>query len=555
LQAGDHLVLKKGNYNRPIIVTGIAGTPENPIVIEAEDGVVFTSGLSLKKYTARANRIALRRESAGYYPSVGQTADEAALAFVHCRHIIVKNLQFKRCWPTAVYLDDCQHVQLEGLKIREGTIAIGANGLTTRDITVCDCHWQQDVSNDHKMWNSIAWSAIHGASGNGGTSVDPDADYRAWDGDFFRAWDVSGNIVIRNNTISDAFNGIHFFNRIDQLAPGVNPKSLQYNGGRRSSANVLIEKNTFTRIRDNAIEPEYFAWNWVVRHNIFADCYRPFSFDLDRSGWFYIYGNYGWVKNPPSEGKPGLDRNKCSHFKLGGLQQNEGNIHVFFNSWYYEKGKGIFPKGALKNLRHQNNAIGFKNANKARMFGDTSSLQQRGLLASDAFASDDLSRHFTRQWDALHYNIVFDGDIAEDADFPGIFRNLGFALGSKSKPGAPGFAAPEAENPDLTLDENAPALKASIAMAIELPDNTIHQIQEGMHVGAYQAAGAYDELDSIFTFLPEVANPDWDDAPEPDLDGPSPDPPETLAPPSAPELPKDDGPQDPGTDDKKLLLF
>ena len=57
--------------------------------------------------------------------------------------------------------------------------------------------------------------------------------------------------------ISDAFNAIHFFNRIDQLAPGVDPEgALQYNGGRRASANVLIENNTFTRIRDNAIEPE-----------------------------------------------------------------------------------------------------------------------------------------------------------------------------------------------------------------------------------------------------------------------------------------------------------
>ena len=158
---------------------------------------------------------------------------------------------------------------------------------------------RQDVSSDHRMWNSIPWKAIHGSRDNSGEKVDPDNDFRAWDGDFFRAWDVAGNIIIRDNRISDAFNAIHFFNRIDELAPGVDPKGLKYNGGRRASANILIENNTFTRIRDNAIEPEDYAWNWVVRHNVFADCYRPFSLELQRAGWFYIYGNYGWVTTSP----------------------------------------------------------------------------------------------------------------------------------------------------------------------------------------------------------------------------------------------------------------
>ncbi|WP_368467444.1 right-handed parallel beta-helix repeat-containing protein [Hoeflea sp. TYP-13] len=505
LRAGDRLVLKEGIYKKPLVLTGIAGTADEPITIEAEKGAVFTSGLSLKKYTRRANLIAMRRQAAGYYPSIGQTADEAVLSFIHCRHIVLCALNFRRCWPTAVYLEECQHMTLDGLTIREGTIAIGANGSTTRDLLVVNCDWKQDVSADNNMWNSIPWTAIHGSRENsGGERVDPKNDYRAYDGDFFRAWDVAGNVVIRNNRISDAFNGIHFFNRLDQLAPGVDPSQLKFNGGRRASANILIENNIFTRIRDNAIEPEDYAWNWVIRHNIFADCYCPFSLELQRAGWFYIYGNYGWVNNQPGLDTPEPERTKCSHFKLGGSHQNEGAIHVFLNSWYYRKGKGIFPKGALKNLRHFNNAIGFGRPDNAGMFGKTDGLAEPSRPGSKPGGADDLNAHFTRQWDECAYDIVFDGDISEDSNFPDNFRKMGFPLGLASKAGPPGFAHPESEQTDLTVGPDAAAYASSIAMTIELPDGTSFEIPSGLNVGAYQATDAYCNIDEMFGFLPEA---------------------------------------------------
>ncbi|MCP4316993.1 MAG: hypothetical protein GY789_13505 [Hyphomicrobiales bacterium] len=507
LRAGDRLVLKKGEYSIPLILTGIAGTAEKPIIIESKRGAVFTSGISLKKYTQRANLIAMRRQAAGNYPSIGQTADEAVLAFIHCKHMILRGLHFCRCWPTAVYLEECQHMTLERLKIREGTIAIGANGSTTRDLIISDCDWRQDVSPNNNMWNSIPWTAIHGSRENtGGDRVDPKNDFRAFDGDFFRAWDVAGNIVIRDNRISDAFNAIHFFNRLDQLAPGVGPKGLKFNGGRRASSNILIENNTFTRIRDNAIEPEDYAWNWVIRHNVFADCYRPFSLELQRAGWFYVYGNYGWVNNQPSLQTKDPERTKCSHFKLGGLQKNEGTIHVFLNSWYYRKGKGIFPKGALKNLRHFNNAMGFGRPQRARMFGDTQDLPIALKARSKTETVDDLERHFTRDWDPDQYNIEIDGDISEDSNFPDAFRDMGFPLGKESKPGAPGFADPEATQPDLTIGSDSLAFENSVAMKIDLPDGVSQQIPPGLNIGAYQRAGTYDFIDNLFGFLPEATS-------------------------------------------------
>ncbi|MGO7557720.1 right-handed parallel beta-helix repeat-containing protein, partial [Rhizobium johnstonii] len=77
--------------------------------------------------------------------------------------------------------------------------------------------------------------------------VDAKKDARAFDGDFFRAWTIAGYVIIRNNIIVDAFNGVHFFN---QAAESIKDTFCR---------NVLIEKNWFVRIRDNAIEPEDFA--------------------------------------------------------------------------------------------------------------------------------------------------------------------------------------------------------------------------------------------------------------------------------------------------------
>lgn len=511
LTAGDRLIVKKGIYDKPVVFNGLAGTWNNPILIEAEKGAIFTSGLSLSEYTKRANLIAQRRQAAGYYPSVGQTADEAALVFLHCKHIIVRKFKFVRCWPTALYLDECQHITLSRIRFREGTIAIGANGSTTRDLKITRCKWKQDVSADHAMWNRIPWSAIHGSKDNTGRpGVDLQADYRAWDGDFFRAWDIAGNITIRKNRISDAFNGIHFFNRMDQLPPGVDPNSLEFNDGKRASANVLIEKNRFKRIRDNVIEPENHAWNWVIRHNVLADCYRPFSFELNRAGWFYIYGNYGWVNNPP--GFIAKERENASHFKLGGAQQNEGEIYVFNNSWFYRSGKGIFPRGILNKLRHFNNAIGYGNTQKARMFGKTDGLACTTIPFSLSETAKDIAERFTRKWQEKEHDIVFDGDISQDIYFPETLRNRGYAIGRHAKGGTPGFAHPEARRPDLSVTPGSAAYGNGLAWTINLPGGRKFCLPQGLNVGAYQSTDIYRDIDSCFQFLPESTG--FSDCPE-----------------------------------------
>ena len=87
----------------PIVLTGLRGTYDNPIVIERGPKVVIS--LPSADPAREANLIALKRQEGGFFPSVGQVADRAALVLSDCQFVQINGLKFKNCWPTAIYLD------------------------------------------------------------------------------------------------------------------------------------------------------------------------------------------------------------------------------------------------------------------------------------------------------------------------------------------------------------------------------------------------------------------------------------------------------------------
>ena len=525
VSAGDEVVLvtdddkDKANFLEPIILDGKHGTQQRPIIIRPDTGKTITFKSDYSEHQARLwlNKVADRRQRGGYYPSVGQLGDQASLILRNCQYVVIQGFDFEDCWPGAIYLDECQYIAIHDIDFRRGTIAIGVNGLNSHDIIVQHCHWQQDTSDTNKMWSEVPWGRIHGASDNSqdGGSVDLDDDFRHWDGDFFRAWDVAGNIIIRQNTITDAFNGIHFFNRIDQLPPGRDALSLPFNDGRRSSANVLIEKNTFVRVRDNIFEPEGYGWNWVIRHNELKDCYRPFSFEFERAGWIYVYGNKGAFLKKPSTKLSDADQEKfkdelrqsSSLFKPKGTQANEGPIFVAYNSWYFESGKGILPKFSLGNLVHANNAIEFKKPSKGRLFGNGGHMPSSIPFDLEAEEMDEQQR-FTRRW--RDYNIKMDGDLTNDALYPVGYRMLGYAIGGKASQLGKNeiFERPDNEadlDKFLALKDKAKK-EETVALVLELPDGETKELAGGLEPGAVQPQPLYDLVDSYFKFLP---SDDW----------------------------------------------
>lgn len=410
----------------PIVLTGLHGTWDNPIVVtRASDTIITLPKQDLERYF---NTIAFKRQEAGYYPSVGQSADDAALILRNCQFVLIRDLHFVDCWPTALYLDECQNIAVKDCTFERGTIAIGANGRTTRQLLIEGCSFAQ--TGPKEMWNDIPWEAIHGSFENANYSVDLCDGRHSLDGDFFRAWDIVGHVTLRGNTIRDAFNGIHFFNRVDRLETVGPARAPRFNSDRKSANTVLIENNWFERVRDNCIEPEAHAWNWVVRGNRFADCYTPYSFEFERGGWFYIYDNHHWLLNKPQT----KTRTSGSGFKTKGSQQNDGDFYVFNNSWLFGGGERTFRKQKLGRLKHYNNAI--RDLGKRGRFFGSDCLKpdtDRDEVAAEA-------NRFTRRW--IDYQIEMNGDWICDGRKIDTYRIAGYVLGPQTRGKSPGFKQP-----------------------------------------------------------------------------------------------------------------
>ncbi|NEI19780.1 right-handed parallel beta-helix repeat-containing protein [Rhizobium leguminosarum] len=506
LSVGDRLRLTTGEYKQPIILSSLVGSEADPITI-CGSGAVVGSGLTFTEYKKTSNELAAAQEAGGRFPGLYYLADNAALVLKNCQWINIEKLVFEGCWPTAVYLDNCQHITIRGLKITGGTFAIGATGINTRHILVEDCDWVQDpsgngwdicnairnggtIENELKdqasdLWRDIDWQEVHGERKGPENLVDVERDARAYDGDFFRAWNIAGYVVIRNNVITDAFNGVHFFN---QTADSVVDAC---------SRNVLIEGNWFVSVRDNAIEPEHFAWNWTIRHNMFVDCYLPFSLEMARSGFFYIYGNIGWNSRRPG---PPEDKHTIGQlFKFPTEHMADGPHYVFSNSWMLRA--PIAKKKRFSNFVHVNNAIDYFETDPTTTvpFGDNfSDIAPPGSDVEKTLEFE--GDHFTREWQ--HLGMSFDGDVVHHPLFPDDLRAAGFPIGTAAGGQSPGFENPVAGYPE--------GLKTSAAiqpkrLTVTLPnDRPIVAVDENIHrVGAWQSSGFFTLEDPMFwTFWP-----------------------------------------------------
>ncbi len=496
LHAGDCLELKKGDYRKPIVLSSLSGTQEHPIVIRGPKATIG-SAEPYETYRRKANELAAVQEAGGLFPGIYYLADDAQFILRNCQWVVIEDLRFEGCWPTAIYVDDCQHITLRRLSFRGGTIAIGAYGPNTRHLLIERCDWIQDVNArgekdlksirrsgslrhgdrppDNLLWSRTTWNAVHGDREGNGALVNIEADARALDGDFFRAWTIPGYVIIRNNCILDAFNGVHFFNQAaESIVEGF-------------SRNVVIENNWFVRLRDNAIEPEHFAWNWTVRRNKFVDCYAPFSFEMARSGFFYIYGNLGWNFHRP--GVEEIDGKSTGRvFKLPETHAADG-LSYFFNNTWIVRGP-VFKKRRFSGFRHFNNVYAYYvegDAEKPSPFGDgwRETLDYQNSTWEEIKTFEE--KRFSKDWSGL--NIVFDGDVVDHPDFPSSVRAAGYPLGADCGPGPVEFAD---RSPGVPRGLETGRAYPCISFQIELPNGLALDVG-----GNVTRAGAWQNGDLV----------------------------------------------------------
>jgi hypothetical protein len=192
--------------------------------------------------------------------------------------VTIKDVEIKNSWPNGIYIQDSQKTTIDGVKVTGSTNAVYAkstNGnmgpLATKDITIQNSSWNQDPSG--KIWTTNDWNEMH--HGN----------QAYYNGAFLGGQNVQGNVLVENNTVTNAFNGVRLTCR-NSIASSCNQ-------------NVTIQNNSFSKIRDNVVEPEDFATNWAVNNNTITDAHAPFSFD-GVSGNVEIVGNTVTTTDRPS---------------------------------------------------------------------------------------------------------------------------------------------------------------------------------------------------------------------------------------------------------------
>src|SRR5262245_22036141 len=267
-------------------------------------------------------------------PKKPTTEEKAFLIIIDCSDIVLDGLCLKNFWPNIVLIKNSRNITIRNCQMKGGTYAIFAKGKAADDpdddsmgyLIEGNC-WQQDDTADHKLWTQFDWAEAHGGEGGEGSR-------NYFNGAFFGAKAIRGGVIIRGNTITDAYNGIRMKAANERPTPDTLP---------RLNADVHIYENLFLRIRDNPIEPEYYALDWHVRHNRLIDCHTWFSFDGVGGGYWYFYGNTGGFtsrQGPSADERHTMGRVlKLSYEQLDNPGSGTNTMptrpwYVFNNSWY-----------------------------------------------------------------------------------------------------------------------------------------------------------------------------------------------------------------------------
>jgi hypothetical protein len=420
VEPGQTIRLASGVYTEPFVIRAKEGSPQQPITLRGESGVTLDGRRNLVR-TPQGEQ--LTRE---HY---------AFVKILDSRGIRLENLAIQNVWPVAVYIENSEDLVLQQLNLHGGTHAILARGPRTRRILVERCAWTGDVS----IWNEVDWKDIH-------TTPHP---RRELDGDFFRSFDIAGDVVIRRNMIQHVFNGVHLF--------------ASKEGAAREDVNrnLWVYRNTFAFIRDNVVEAERYAWNWWVFGNRIWNAHKWIAFEDATGGHWYIFANVGWFDRKP--GPPGDEHTGGAVFK-DNSKPPTAPVYVFHNTWYLRSSD--IKGGRLARFEHFNNVIVYARA------GD----HALGLVDDE---KPMFGAKFLAKWQPA--DAKFDHDFCQHPHYLLVARPNGGAPVGGDLAGP--LFADRAEHQFLPAD-GSPLLNAGRRWTIHLPSGQEWTIPEGRHLGA-----------------------------------------------------------------------
>ncbi len=461
-EAGDTIHLLPGVYDEPVVIEDKRATPERPIRIKS-NGCATLDG----------RRNVLR-------PPDIDNLDGSSYAFIRIKRssgLVIEGTTIQNAWPTAIYLEDVQHLTVRDLNLNGATYGVFARGESTRYITLEHCSWIQDT----RIWDEVSWHDIHA----------PPNPRRELDGDFFRSLDIAGDVIVRNNFIAQAFNGVHLFAS----------KRAAERGG--VNENIWVYRNTFAFIRDSAVEAERTAKNWWVFENKIYNCHTWFAFEKCRGGYWYIFANRGWFDRKPGPtgdchaGGAVIKTNRVDDDEIETALPHHPH-YVFNNSWYLRA--PLLKKGRLRHLRHFNNAIAYARPEHHPVGVVDLGRRMIGVGAPNPRCEGNAppEEPFTKQW--RRFDIRFHDDVCNHPDFPAGLRKEGYAV--RGDYADPGFHA--ARDGDFVLASDSPCRRRGRVADLELVDGSTWRLPDALDAGAMKGELPYapDDLNCPRRVLP-----------------------------------------------------
>ena len=411
--AGDAILVYGGIYDKRTTLTRKFGKPAMPIRIQAADEHWISGDKS---------------PDPSRLPGIPAFTDPAFLCIDDCEHVIIDGLKIKNWWPGIVHAKETRWLTVRGCDLRHASYAIAAKDKRTHTshLLIEDNHWQQDDSTGHDLWFKIDWKEAHGNEGSDGA-------FRYFNGGFFGAKAIRGQVILRRNRITDAYNGI-------RMKSGDKPPAADQLC--RVNADVHIFDNDFIRIRDNPIEPEIYAYNWHIRHNRLLDCHAWFSFDGVTGGLWYLYGNTGRFQS--RQGDPNADQHTMGRvlklsYELGQSDPASERVpsdpwFVFNNSWNLR-----CPVIGGANATVPSDGPGPDFSSRLAFFNNAFTWCQLTPVDPRVCEYVEMVRHFDKP---RSQSVLFDYDICDRADFMDFFQRPGWGEGHGVTSTRPVFALP-----------------------------------------------------------------------------------------------------------------
>ena len=310
--AGDTLYLLPGTYRQIVHISNKKGLPEKPIFIEG--------------YSQAANQKSII-DGGALVPSNSASSNWVIVA--SSEWIEIGNIVFQNGWTNPIQVSNSSYLTFNGCTFYGGKRVIDATGRDTHHLLVQNCTWDQG---GNSLWTLVtdvagmdAWTSMH------------EGAMQYCNGTLVSIAGTGGSVVIRSNTIVNAFNGI------------------RWSAQKGYDSNVEIYDNTVSNVRDNDFEPEYYTYNLHIYHNHSHNIHKTMSVDNVQGGYIYYYGN-----RITSDNDSWSDQICTGFWKVYGSASVLSYPMYAFNNGFCGVGKAFGSmEGKAVQFKHFNNAYYF----------------------------------------------------------------------------------------------------------------------------------------------------------------------------------------------------